>query len=127
MEKRAGWEDTQDFNGYLKECVSQSEDNLSSEVSTLEEAQKDDGGTVVTVMESIEDSASDCASASTPASSAEVSSKSSCESATWSVVVNGTRFFGHLQSGRGSISELEDKDNAVSPSTRGTTKERNRR
>ena len=100
---------------------------MSSEVSTLEEAQKDDGGTVATVVESIEDSASGFVSASTPASTADSSSDSNCESAVWSVVVNGTRYFGHLQPERGSVSELEDKGDAVSPSTRETMKERNRR
>ena len=52
---------------------------------------------------------------------------SSCESLNWSIVVNGTRYLGHLSSGGGSIPELEDTDHAVASSSQETTKERSRR
>ena len=51
------------------------------------------------------------------------------ESTAWSIVVNDTRYVGHLRSEKSSVSKLEDTDGAVcfcSPHPE-TTKERNRR
>ena len=45
----------------------------------------------------------------------------------WSVVVNGTRYFGHLRQERRFVSKLEDVDDSVGSSPSETMKERNRR
>ena len=80
-----------------------------------------------TVAESANDSASGPASVSAPALSKELRYNSSCESSDWSIVVNGTRYLGHLRSGGGSVSESEDTDHAVTSLVQESTKERNRR
>ena len=107
-------------------CVLQSEEVFSAETSISEEdcsydinlAQKEDGGTVVTVMESIEDS-------SFGTSDVNLSHLMG-RSINWCGVVNGTRYVGHLRSGRSSGPKLKNND-AVIAFPRETKKERNRR
>ena len=89
--------------------------------------QKEDGGTVATATDSVGDTASGSESASTPVIIADSSSISSCGSAKWSLVVNGTRYVGHVRPERNIVTEFEDKDNSVGPILLETVKERNRR
>ena len=90
-------------------------------------AQKYDGGTVATATESIDDSASVSVSVTVPACPKACPSNPSWERSKWIIVVNGTRYFGHLQSERGSTSKSEDIDDVIVEVPRETKKERNRR
>jgi len=89
--------------------------------------QKEDGGTVATAIESVGDASSMSASASTPVLSVDSCSVSSSDSAEWSLVVNGTRYFGHLRPERRFVTDLEDMNDSGGRFPRETTKERNRR
>ena len=77
--------------------------------------------------ETVGNTSSGSAYASTPALYADSSSISSSGSDEWSLVDNGTRYFGHLRPERRFVVDLEDMNDSVGHFPRETTKERNRR
>ena len=83
--------------------------------------QKEDGGTVAMAEESTEDNAFGLVSNPDRAPSTDCSSISSGGSAEWSLVVNGTRYFGHLRPEMRFVI-MEGMDDAVGLSPRETTK-----
>ena len=146
------WIDGRKYDGATKETVSGSADESSLGVGSTSDhvpvessvTQKYDGGTVVTTTESINDSSSGSALASGGASVSSFTSAGLLEcGANCCIVVNGTRYVGHLRAGksygsklemevghlragRSSVSKLEMEESVVA-FPRETKKERNRR